>query len=152
MKESGHIETTVCVTAQHREMLDQVLGLFGIVPDYDLDIMRERQSSNRCDGKGTWRDWRGFWTVVKPDALLVHGDTTTTFAGSLAGFYRHVRVGHVEAGLRTFDRYSPYPEEINRRLAGVLSDMHFAPTAGAKAQSYEGKRAGGNLSWLPGTR
>ncbi|MGI6704660.1 MAG: non-hydrolyzing UDP-N-acetylglucosamine 2-epimerase [Clostridia bacterium] len=131
MKESGYIETTVCVTAQHREMLDQVLELFGIVPDYDLDIMRERQTLTGV----TVRALEGLERVldsVKPDALLVHGDTTTTFAGSLAGFYRHVRVGHVEAGLRTFDRYSPYPEEINRRLAGVLSDMHFAPTAGAK--------------------
>jgi UDP-N-acetylglucosamine 2-epimerase (non-hydrolysing) len=132
MQKNGHIETTVCVTAQHREMLDQVLGLYDIVPDYDLDIMRERQTLTGV----TVRALEGLERVldsVKPDALLVHGDTTTTFAGSLAGFYRHVRVGHVEAGLRTFDRYSPYPEEVNRRLAGVLSDMHFAPTAGAKS-------------------
>jgi UDP-N-acetylglucosamine 2-epimerase (non-hydrolysing) len=113
-------------------MLDQVLELFGIVPDYDLDIMRERQTLTDV----TVRALTGLERVldeVKPDALLVHGDTTTTFAGSLAGFYRHIRVGHVEAGLRTFNRYSPFPEEINRRLTGALADMHFAPTAGARA-------------------
>jgi UDP-N-acetylglucosamine 2-epimerase len=132
MEQNGHIETVVCVTAQHREMLDQVLGLFDIVPDYDLDIMRDRQTLTGV----TVRALEGVGNVldeVKPDAVLVHGDTTTTFAGSLASFYRHVRVGHVEAGLRTFDRYSPFPEEINRRLTGALADMHFAPTAVAKA-------------------
>jgi UDP-N-acetylglucosamine 2-epimerase len=132
MKENGQIETVVCVTAQHREMLDQVLGLFDIVPDFDLDIMRDRQTLTGV----TVRALEGVGNVldeVKPDAVLVHGDTTTTFAGSLAGFYRHIRVGHVEAGLRTFDRYSPFPEEINRKLTGALADMHFAPTAGAKA-------------------
>lgn len=132
MKENGHIETVVCVTAQHREMLDQVLGLFDIVPDFDLDIMRDRQTLTGV----TVRALEGVGNVldeVKPDAVLVHGDTTTTFAGSLAGFYRQIRVGHVEAGLRTFDRYSPFPEEINRKLTGALADMHFAPTAGAKA-------------------
>ncbi|HOO12691.1 MAG TPA: UDP-N-acetylglucosamine 2-epimerase (non-hydrolyzing), partial [Bacillota bacterium] len=132
MRGCGHIETVVCVTAQHREMLDQVLELFGIVPDYDLDIMRERQTLTDV----TVRALTGLERVldeVKPDALLVHGDTTTTFAGSLAGFYRQIRVGHVEAGLRTLNRYSPFPEEINRRLTGALSDMHFAPTAGARA-------------------
>ena len=131
MKGCGRIETVVCVTAQHREMLDQVLELFGIVPDYDLDIMRKRQTLTDI----TVRALTGLERVldeVKPDALLVHGDTTTTFAGSLAGFYRQIRVGHVEAGLRTLNRYSPFPEEINRRLTGALSDMHFAPTAGAR--------------------
>lgn len=131
MRGCGRIETVVCVTAQHREMLDQVLELFGIVPDYDLDIMRKRQTLTDI----TVRALTGLERVldeVKPDALLVHGDTTTTFAGSLAGFYRQIRVGHVEAGLRTLNRYSPFPEEINRRLTGALSDMHFAPTAGAR--------------------
>jgi UDP-N-acetylglucosamine 2-epimerase len=132
MRHNTHIETVVCVTAQHREMLDQVLELFDIVPDYDLDIMQDRQTLTGV----TVRALKGLDKVlgeVSPDALLVHGDTTTTFAGSLAGFYRHVRVGHVEAGLRTFDKYSPFPEEINRRLTGVMADMHFAPTSGAKA-------------------
>src|SRR5690554_4856177 len=132
MRQSPHIETVVCVTAQHREMLDQVLRLFDIVPDYDLDIMQDRQTLTDV----TVRALRGLEKVLDeagPDMLLVHGDTTTTFAGSLAGFYRHIRVGHVEAGLRTFDKYSPFPEEINRRLTGVMADMHFAPTGGAKA-------------------
>ena len=132
MRQSPHIETVVCVTAQHREMLDQVLRLFDIVPDYDLDIMQDRQTLTDV----TVRAIRGLEKVLdeaEPDMLLVHGDTTTTFSGSLAGFYRHIRVGHVEAGLRTFDKYSPFPEEINRRLTGVMADMHFAPTGGAKA-------------------
>jgi len=132
MQQNQHIETVVCVTAQHREMLDQVLELFDIVPDYDLDIMQDRQTLTDV----TVRALKGLERVidnVRPDVLLVHSDTTTTFAGSLAGFYQHIMVGHVEAGLRTFDRYSPFPEEINRRLTGVMADMHFAPTAGAKA-------------------
>lgn len=127
----SRFETIVCVTAQHREMLDQVLQLFEIVPDYDLDIMKDRQTLTGV----TVRALTGLEQVLEkemPDVLLVHGDTTTTFAGSLAGFYKHVKVGHVEAGLRTFDKYSPFPEEINRRLTGVMADMHFAPTTGAK--------------------
>ncbi len=132
MGRSGYIETVVCVTAQHREMLDQVLKLFAIEPDYDLNIMQERQTLTDV----TVRALEGLEEVLdaeQPDMLLVHGDTTTTFAGSLAGFYRRIKVGHVEAGLRTFNRYSPYPEEINRKLTGVLSDIHFAPTAEARA-------------------
>ncbi len=131
MNRCEYIETVVCVTAQHRDMLDQVLDIFDIVPDYDLDIMKDKQSLTDI----TLRALGGLEGILKkenPDALLVHGDTTTTFVGGLAGFYRRIRVGHVEAGLRTFNRYSPYPEEINRRLTGVLSDMHFAPTIGAK--------------------
>jgi UDP-N-acetylglucosamine 2-epimerase (non-hydrolysing) len=126
------METVVCVTAQHREMLDQVLDLFEIRPHYDLNIMRDRQTLTDI----TVRALKGLEDVIKkerPDILLVHGDTTTTFAGSLAGFYHGVKVGHVEAGLRTFNKYSPFPEEMNRKLTGGLADMHFAPTAGAKS-------------------
>ncbi|WHH57576.1 UDP-N-acetylglucosamine 2-epimerase (non-hydrolyzing) [Petroclostridium sp. X23] len=121
------IESIVCVTAQHREMLDQVLDIFDIKPDYDLDIMQQRQSLTTI----TTRALEGLDEVIKkvqPDMVLVHGDTSTTFAGSLAAFYNKVKVGHVEAGLRTFDKYFPYPEEINRKLTGVLADLHFAPT------------------------
>lgn len=125
------IKPTVCVTAQHREMLDQVLNLFGIIPDYDLDIMKEKQSLSGI----TSRVLLGLESIIrdeKPDMILVHGDTTTTFAGSLAAFYNQIRVGHVEAGLRTFDKYLPYPEEMNRKLTGSLADIHFAPTSTAK--------------------
>lgn len=121
------IKSIVCVTAQHREMLDQVLDIFGIKPDYDLDIMRERQSLSGI----TKRALEGICEVLekeKPDIVLVHGDTTTTFAGALAAFYSKVKVGHVEAGLRTYDKWSPFPEEMNRRMTGVLSDLHFSPT------------------------
>lgn len=125
------IRPTVCVTAQHREMLDQVLELFKIVPDYDLDIMKQKQSLSGI----TSRVLLGLEGIIKqeqPDIILVHGDTTTTFAGSLAAFYNHVKVGHVEAGLRTFNKYFPYPEEMNRKLTGSLADIHFAPTKKAK--------------------
>ncbi|WP_338824307.1 UDP-N-acetylglucosamine 2-epimerase [Moorella humiferrea] len=121
----------VAVTAQHREMLDQVLRLFRIRPAYDLDIMRPRQSLEEI----TTRALNGLAGVLeesRPDIVLVHGDTTTTFVAALAAFYRQVPVGHVEAGLRTGDRYAPFPEEMNRRLAGVLADIHFAPTATAR--------------------
>jgi UDP-N-acetylglucosamine 2-epimerase (non-hydrolysing) len=125
------IESTVCVTAQHREMLDQVLKRFNITPGYDLNIMKDRQTLEQI----TIRALEGLGAVFeenKPDIVLVHGDTSTTFAGSLAAFYKKIAVGHVEAGLRTFDKYSPYPEEINRRLTGVLADLHFAPTVNNK--------------------
>ena len=121
------INSIVCVTAQHRQMLDQVLELFGITPDYDLDIMKERQTLVGI----TTRALEGLDRVMakeKPDIVLVHGDTTTTFVGGLAAFYNGAKVGHVEAGLRTFDKWSPYPEEMNRRLTGRLADMHFSPT------------------------
>ncbi|MBZ4647413.1 MAG: UDP-N-acetylglucosamine 2-epimerase (non-hydrolyzing), partial [Clostridia bacterium] len=121
------IRSIVCVTAQHREMLDQVLDIFEIQPDYDLDIMQQRQSLIGI----TTRALEGLDEVIKkvqPDIVLVHGDTTTTFAGSLAAFYNKVKVGHVEAGLRTFDKYFPYPEEMNRKLTGAIADLHFAPT------------------------
>lgn len=131
LQASPHLQAVTCVTAQHREMLDQVLDLFAITPDYDLDIMRQRQSLN-----GTLRRaLAGLEEVFEqenPDLVLVHGDTLTTFAGALAAFYRKTAVGHVEAGLRTFDKYLPYPEEINRCLTGVLTDLHFAPTSVAR--------------------
>ena len=125
------IEPIVAVTAQHREMLDQVLELFKIKPDYDLNIMQSGQTLYDI----TTRALLGLRDVIeeaKPDMVLVHGDTTTTFAGSLAAFYAQVPVGHVEAGLRTGNKYSPYPEEMNRKLTGSIADMHFAPTATSK--------------------
>ena len=121
------IESIVCVTAQHRQMLDQVLETFDIKPDYDLDIMKQGQSLSDI----TSRVLHGLEDVIKeakPDIILVHGDTTTTFAGALAAFYNHVDIGHVEAGLRTNDKYSPYPEEMNRQMVDCMTDMYFAPT------------------------
>lgn len=122
-----HFEAKVCVTAQHREMLDQVLNLFSIVPDYDLNIMRPGQGLTEI----TCRILEGLKPVLesfKPDVVLVHGDTTTTVAASLAAFYQRIPVGHVEAGLRTGNLYSPWPEEANRTLTGHLAMYHFAPT------------------------
>ncbi|MCI7674927.1 MAG: UDP-N-acetylglucosamine 2-epimerase (non-hydrolyzing) [Phascolarctobacterium sp.] len=127
-----YIQPIVAVTAQHREMLDQVLDLFGIVPDYDLNIMTSGQTLYDV----TTRALMGLKPVMeeaKPDMVLVHGDTTTTFAGALAAFYAQIPVGHVEAGLRTGNKYSPYPEEMNRKLTGAIADMHFAPTGTSKA-------------------
>ena len=126
-----YIQPIVAVTAQHREMLDQVLDLFGIVPDYDLNIMTSGQTLYDV----TTRALMGLKPVMeeaKPDMVLVHGDTTTTLAGALAAFYAQIPVGHVEAGLRTGNKYSPYPEEMNRKLTGAMADMHFAPTATSK--------------------
>lgn len=121
------IEPIVTVTAQHRQMLDQVLEIFNIKPDYDLNIMKDRQTLSEI----TIRALAGLDDVmkkVKPDLVLVHGDTTTTFVASLAAFYNQIAVGHVEAGLRTWNKYSPFPEEMNRQLTGVIADLHFAPT------------------------
>ena len=126
-KNSDKIESIVCVTAQHRQMLDQVLEIFDIKPDYDLNIMKEKQTLVEI----VTRSLEGLDEVMKeaqPDIVLVHGDTSTTFVGSLAAFYNKISVGHVEAGLRTYNKYFPYPEEINRRITGVIADMHFAPT------------------------
>ncbi len=120
-------ETIVTVTAQHRQMLDQVLNIFDIQPDYDLNIMRDRQTLSGV----TTAALTGLNEVMKktqPDIVLVHGDTTTTFAASLAAFYNQIPVGHVEAGLRTWNKYSPFPEEMNRQLTGVMADLHFSPT------------------------
>lgn len=125
------IESKVCVTAQHREMLDQVLEFFEITPEFDLNIMKTKQTLTGV----TNRVLEGLEEVFineKPDMILVHGDTTTTFSGALAAFYQQIKVGHVEAGLRTFDKYFPFPEEMNRKLTGALADLHFAPTKGSK--------------------
>ncbi|ARQ05462.1 non-hydrolyzing UDP-N-acetylglucosamine 2-epimerase [Macrococcoides caseolyticum] len=127
LKNDPELEPIVVVTAQHREMLDQVLEIFGITPDYDLNIMKAGQTLSEV----TSRVILGLEEVIKearPDMILVHGDTTTTFAGSLAAFYNEVAIGHVEAGLRTWQKYSPFPEEMNRQMTGTLADLHFAPT------------------------
>lgn len=126
------IESKVCVTAQHREMLDQVLELFDITPDFDLNIMKSKQTLTGITNK-VLEGLEEVFTKEKPDMILVHGDTTTTFSGALAAFYQQIKVGHVEAGLRTFDKYFPFPEEMNRKLTGSLADLHFAPTKGSKA-------------------
>ncbi|MBD8134930.1 UDP-N-acetylglucosamine 2-epimerase (non-hydrolyzing) [Bacillus sp. CFBP 13597] len=125
------IESNVTVTAQHREMLDQVLDVFHITPDYDLNIMKDRQSLTGV----TINALVGLDNImkeVKPDLILVHGDTSTTFVASLAAFYNQISVGHIEAGLRTWNKYSPFPEEVNRQLTGVIADLHFAPTFQSK--------------------
>ena len=126
------LESLCCVTAQHREMLDSVLDIFGIKPDFDLNIMEPRQTLSTI----TTKCLLGLEKVFQeagPDLVLVHGDTSTTFAGALAAFYQQTAVGHVEAGLRTWDKYSPYPEEMNRKLVGDIADLHFCPTAANRA-------------------
>lgn len=131
LEKREEIESKVCVTAQHREMLDQVLEYFEIEPDYDLNIMKSKQTLTGI----TNRVLEGLEEVFreeKPDMILVHGDTTTTFGGALAAFYQQIKIGHVEAGLRTFDKYFPFPEEMNRKLTGSLADLHFAPTKVSK--------------------
>ncbi|WP_375089622.1 non-hydrolyzing UDP-N-acetylglucosamine 2-epimerase [Peribacillus sp. RS7] len=125
------IDSIVTVTAQHREMLDQVLEVFQINPDYDLDIMKDRQSLTGV----TINALSGLDNIMKevqPDLVLVHGDTSTTFVASLSAFYNQISVGHVEAGLRTWNKYSPFPEEVNRQLTGVIADLHFSPTVQSK--------------------
>ncbi len=127
MEKNENIESVTCITAQHREMLDQVLSLFNIVPDYDLNIFKPGQSLTEI----TTRALEGLEKVIikeKPDVLLVQGDTTTVFTGALAAFYQGIKIGHVEAGLRSGNIHSPYPEEANRMLTGILTDYHFAPT------------------------
>jgi len=131
LKKRKEIECIVCVTAQHREMLDQVLEVFDIIPDYDLNIMKQGQTLAEV----TTRALLGLEEVIqkeKPNIVLVHGDTTTTFAGSLAAFYNQVDIGHVEAGLRTWNKYSPFPEEMNRQMVDRMTDMFFAPTGVSK--------------------
>ncbi|NTV90295.1 MAG: UDP-N-acetylglucosamine 2-epimerase (non-hydrolyzing) [Clostridiales bacterium] len=121
------IDSKVCVTAQHRQMLDQVLNIFGIAPDHDLNIMQDRQTLEQI----TTRALLGLGEVFEkeqPQIVLVHGDTTTCFVAALAAFYKKIAVGHVEAGLRTYDKYSPFPEEMNRKLTGSIAELHFAPT------------------------
>ena len=143
VKELGRreeFESLVCVTAQHRQMLDQVLEAFAITPDYDLDIMKPGQTLSDITAR-VLQGLEGVVQEVKPDMVLVHGDTTTTFAGALAAYYAQTAVGHVEAGLRTYDKYSPFPEEMNRQFVGCVADLHFAPTQGARENLLrEGKR------------
>lgn len=127
MEKCEHIHQEVCVTAQHREMLDQVLNIFNIKPDYDLNIMTQNQTLTGI----TINALKGLEDTLEksnPDIILVHGDTTTTFVGSLAAFYKKIKIGHVEAGLRTYNKYEPFPEEMNRKLTGAMADLHFAPT------------------------
>lgn len=131
LKGVSGIEARVCVTAQHRQMLDQVLDLFAIRPDFDLNLMRPNQDLTDITGN-VLSGMRGVFSQYRPDRVLVHGDTTTTFAASVAAYYAKIPVGHVEAGLRTGNAYSPWPEEMNRRLTGAIADLHFAPTIQAK--------------------
>jgi len=131
LEKCKHIQSIVTVTAQHREMLDQVLDIFDIKADYDLNIMKAGQTlvditTNCLNGLD------GVIKEAKPDIILVHGDTSTTFAGSLAAFYNQTKIGHVEAGLRTYDKFSPFPEEMNRKLTGAMTDLHFSPTKSNK--------------------
>ena len=144
LKKRDKLETTVCVTGQHRQMLDQVLNVFHVTPDYDLSIMKEKQTlfditTNILNGI------KAVLEEVKPDVVLVHGDTSTTFVTALASFYLHIPVGHVEAGLRTYNINSPYPEEFNRQAVSIVSKYHFAPTETAKNNLLnERKRPEGN--------
>lgn len=130
-KNHDKIESIVTVTAQHRQMLDQVLETFKIVPNYDLNIMKDRQTLVEV-ATSALKGLDNVMKEAKPDIVLVHGDTATTFVGSLAAFYNQIAIGHVEAGLRTGNKYSPYPEEMNRQLTGVMADLHFAPTEVSK--------------------
>lgn len=126
-KHNAEIESVVCVTAQHRQMLDMVLNQFEIKPDYDLDIMKERQTLSGLSVR-VIQELEPILAEAKPDLILVHGDTSTTFLASYAALLQQIKVGHVEAGLRTWNKLSPFPEEMNRQLTGVIADMHFAPT------------------------
>lgn len=132
LRQSGRLAVRICVSGQHREMLRPVLRLFDIEPDYDLDLMQAGQSLSQISC-GVLRGVEGVLDHLLPSLVLVHGDTTTTMAGSLAAFYRKIPVGHVEAGLRTGDISSPWPEELNRRTVGLIATLHFAPTAGAES-------------------
>ncbi|CAM3839272.1 UDP-N-acetylglucosamine 2-epimerase (non-hydrolyzing) [Mesobacillus thioparans] len=143
-KHPEHFESIVTVTAQHRQMLDQVLNIFDITPDHDLNIMKDRQTLIDV----TTRGLEGLDKVmkeVKPDIVLVHGDTTTTFVASLAAYYNQIVVGHVEAGLRTWNKYSPFPEEMNRQLTGVMADLHFAPTSKSAANLLQENKPEENI-------
>ena len=126
-RRKNEIESVICVTAQHREMLDSVLETFNIIPDYDLNIMKKGQTLDSVTGI-ILQGLNGILEKEQPDMVLVHGDTTTTFASALAAFYHKIPVGHVEAGLRTHNLYSPYPEEANRQMVGNIAELHFTPT------------------------
>ncbi|MCM3123756.1 MULTISPECIES: UDP-N-acetylglucosamine 2-epimerase (non-hydrolyzing) [unclassified Mesobacillus] len=143
-KHPEQFESIVTVTAQHRQMLDQVLNIFNITPDHDLNIMMDRQTLIDV----TTRGLEGLDKVmkeVKPDIVLVHGDTTTTFVASLAAYYNQIVVGHVEAGLRTWNKYSPFPEEMNRQLTGVMADLHFSPTSKSAANLLQENKLEENI-------
>ena len=141
LKSRKNLETLVCVTGQHRQMLTQVLEVFDVTPDYDLSVMQDRQTLFDITEK-VLRGMQGIFTEIKPDVVLVHGDTTTTFAAALACFYLNIPVGHVEAGLRTYDITSPYPEEFNRQAVDIVTSFLFAPTEVSKANLLkEGKAA-----------
>lgn len=148
LKKRKNIETVVCVTGQHRQMLDQVLETFDVVPDYDLSIMKDKQTLFDIT-TNILNKIRNVLEEVKPDVVLVHGDTSTTFVTALACFYLQIPIGHVEAGLRTYDIYSPYPEEFNRQAVSIISNYNFAPTPKAKENLVkEGKEAG--KIWITG--
>ena len=140
LKKRKNLQTIVCVTGQHRQMLDQVLDAFSVVPDYDLSIMKEQQTLFDVTVNILERI-RGVLTDVQPDVVLVHGDTSTTFVTALACFYLQIPIGHIEAGLRTYDIYSPYPEEFNRQAVGIIAEYNFAPTEQSKQNLLrEGKK------------
>lgn len=143
LQKRPEIDSMVCITAQHREMLDSVMEQFGIHADYDLDIMEQGQDLTGITTRVLDR-MKAVLDAAKPDIVLVHGDTTTTFAGALAAFYAKIPVGHVEAGLRTFDRWSPFPEEMNRSLVGRIATLHFAPTAN-NARNLEREAVTGDI-------
>ena len=148
LKKVKDIETVVAVTAQHREMLDQVLQLFDITPDYDLNLMEEKQDLYSIT-TGVLNGMKGILEKEQPELVLVHGDTTTTFAAALAAFYQRIPVGHVEAGLRTRNKYLPYPEEMNRTLVGRLAELHFAPTDTAR-ENLLNESTGSFKIWVTG--
>ncbi len=131
LKANGAFDVKVCITGQHRGMLDQVLAIFGIIPDFDLNVMTPEQDLTDITS-GVLAGMRDVFRAWRPEWTLVHGDTTTTLSASLASFYNHIPVAHIEAGLRTHNKYSPWPEEINRHITGVLTTLHFAPTAAAR--------------------
>ena len=143
LRDRPEFESRVCVTAQHREMLDSVMATFRLLPDYDLDIMEPSQTLATVTGK-ILTQLGAVLRAEQPQIVLVHGDTTTTFASALAAFYEKIPVGHVEAGLRTYDRWSPYPEEMNRSLVGRIAEYHFAPTAQNRA-NLEREAVGGHI-------
>lgn len=127
LEQDPDLEPIVVVTAQHREMLDSVLNIFSITPQYDLNVMKVGQTLSGITSKSMVK-LEDIIQDVMPNMVLVHGDTVTTFSGALAAFYNQVPIGHVEAGLRSYEKYSPFPEEVNRQMVGVMADLHFAPT------------------------
>lgn len=148
LKGRPNIETIVCVTGQHRSMLDQVLDAFGVVPDYDLSIMKDKQTLFDIS-TGVLEGMKGILESVQPDIVLVHGDTSTTFVTALSAFYLQIPVGHVEAGLRTYNIYSPYPEEFNREAVGCIADCNFAPTVTSRDNLVREGKPEGKI-WITG--